>query len=820
MKRRLFTTFAIVMAVLMVLTCGAITAWAATADETQAGEGKVARIGAEGMGTYYATLEEAFSNANDRDTITVIAPTSTTSTITVTKKVTLTSENGSEVTLMNSTGAISVNGANADLIFSGNVKVTSSSSEPIYVKSGRLEVTEKATVKGNFHTICPDGSSPIEVVVSGGEVIATYTGSEIKSAIGNWNTNATINITGGKVTAAAAGAIQNAKPNAKINITGGTVSAASKTIDFKSGAGGTLTIGGDAKVKTTSGNQCINFGAAIAATTVNIEDNSTLYCKGAWAIEATKNVANDLTINITDNAVIETPGDGAIAFDTAGKATLNIEGGQLIAKGKTVYSGTNGNRAINISGGTVKTTSESSAIYCGNTAGTITLNMTGGTVQSASSDGIYKGGAASLNATISGGTISAKEYTIDVAEGTNTFDISGGTIIATGKYAIVKWGNASTNTTFNISDNAAIYAAKQAIEARGGLTFNISGGLIDVGNTYTIESEDNASAIVTFTGIVNITGGKFVLGGDVASAQMIVASDENGTTNVDGGLFVNLNTANSTIFGSQVKFTEGRVIYGDNVTAIVNGSQAAPKTLKVYYGEGDQLYNFFTKFAATDNWTYEVCEMLDGASIRLTKDSTGIRFTSEFTEVEGATYGTLIFPARYLANLTSLTKEALDAKGIKYENIIANEGMEVADGVVTIKAALTNILDDNYTTPMAAIGYMIVDGQYYYTEFNLEDNVRTIESVAKDALGDLKEEKNDKYAYAVETAEGVTKYSPYSTSQREILEGFIVAAYNVNTLQGASLMNVGNGSYALYSENVSEAAYNEYKAGLTSKGFI
>ena len=114
MKKGLKITLAIVISVLMVVTCG-ITVWAATADQTNANNGMVARIGAEGTGTYYATLEEAFSNASNGDTITVIADTTTTESITVTNKLTLTSENGSKVTLKSVMGALNVKGDNADL---------------------------------------------------------------------------------------------------------------------------------------------------------------------------------------------------------------------------------------------------------------------------------------------------------------------------------------------------------------------------------------------------------------------------------------------------------------------------------------------------------------------------------------------------------------------------------------------------------------------------------------------------------------------------------------------------------------------------------
>ena len=428
---------------------------------------------------------------------------------------------------------------------------------------------------------------------------------------------------------------------------------------------------------------------------------------------------------------------------------------------------------------------------------------------------------------MTGGTVKAPRYALAFLGGTNTVNMSGGSLIVTEHTAITRTA-AGTEVNVTISDDAKVYAASKAFIAQSGITINVEGGLIDVANTYKLNAESDVYGVEMREGRFTMSGGKFILGGAWESAQFIAHASSNteGSSIINGGLFVNLNQANSTLFGSNVKFNEGRVIYSDNVIAIVNGSQSAPKSLQVYYGEGDDLYYFFTKFDGADEFDLEddlgidKLAMLDGASIRLTKDSTGIRFTSEFGYVEGATYGTIIFPARYLANLTSLSLESLDAKGIKYENIVANEGMEVVDGVVTIKAALTNLLPENYNTPMAAIAYIELDGKYYYTDFNVEDNVRAIETVAKKALQDTKEVADDLYVYAVNTAEGTTVYSRYSASQRKILEGFVAAAYGLNAPENSTLMNIGNDSYSFYSSGVEASAYNAYKAGIEAKGFI
>ena len=127
--------------------------------------------------------------------------------------------------------------------------------------------------------------------------------------------------------------------------------------------------------------------------------------------------------------------------------------------------------------------------------------------------------------------------------------------------------------------------------------------------------------------------------------------------------------------------------------------------------------------------------MESGAAIRLTKGTTGMRFITTFNKIDGATYGTIIVPASYLVNLDAFTLEALDAAGLNYLNIIADKGMDVTDTEVIIRAAITNIDPDNYETAFAAIAYVIIDGEYYYCAFDLND-ARTVDFVAREALDD------------------------------------------------------------------------------------
>ena len=1024
MKRRLMTTLAIVVAVLMVITCGAITVMAATADETQAAAGKVARIGAEGAPdtVYYSSLTDAYNAAQNGATITVIKDTSGIPE-TITKTITLTSENGSKISNVKLVKIGVANGASGNLTIAGNLKIYATQNDTFQLCTGKLNIENDAYLELSNNTIINSGtshgSSPVEININGGTIQVAATADNY-GLIGIYRNNCTVNITGGKL-------IQNngrgrlitiaPSTNSKVNISGGELTNAGGGIIFthnrhsiKEGdnttdngcqiniSGGKLTGAGDDKglinvchnyvdinisggTLTTTGNKLIfvqggntdinisdnayiegkniviypnsNTNVTITGGTVHATTDSTIYLDGKSNVKVnisggtvsadhtaikdvntnsncqvnisgTANVTSKymtiatygsgLTYNIS-GGTISSVNDSTLYIDksnnvynisggtitapteaikdvntnkgsivyisenaniTAGSYAIsskgtgykyNISGGTISGDYITVYPGNNSE--FNISGGTISANNDS-ALYVDGTKtvtvnmtggkitapketvkamGTLTIdfNITGGTIEATTGEmairikpgtgnttldisdnaritakegyGVFLQGTVPF--TMTGGTVEANAFTVTYDGGENVANISGGTIIAREQIAINTMNGGVL--TANISDAAKLYAGKKVFTVKAGQTINISGGLIDVANTYPMA--DDAYGIVMEKGTLNVTGGTFILGGNCNYAQLIYqeAGNTTATSTVTGGLFVNKNTANTVVFGRNVNYISGRVIYGNNIEAIRVGVQAAPKSVQVLYG--DDLYYFFTKFEGADEFELQSLgitkfDMLDGAEVRLTKDSSGIRFTTQITEIEGATYGTIILPARYLANLSKLTLEELNAKGIKYENIVATEaGMSVAGGIVTINAALTNILPENYNTPFAAIAYVIIDGQYYYTTFDVEDNVRAVSVVAQMALDDVQNTKDDKYKYETKNEAGETVYSPYASSHRETLQGFVVASFNLTVPANASLMNVGNGATEFYANGVSVDAYNAYKASIEGMGF-
>lgn len=958
MKKSIKVALAIILTVLLTATCATVAVFAATADETQASNGNVCRIGAEGTGTYYTSIAAAVSAAKDGDVITVIKDTNVTSQIKVAKRIELTSENNSTITCSVgsaffigeqnvSSGYVTVSGnltihstADYTLMLKGgsvtvedNATVSSATRAPIiasdsgttnntaiYIKdnatvkvgssgtdgkevlyvgtpgakvyiSGGTVKSEKSGVVGVYfiskdgelnisggtvtapkNTIKVQGNKANKVInVSGGNVMATNGTYAIYSVKDQSSNNLTINISGdAKISSSAEKAIYLTGSNNNLYMTGGTVTATKQTVFLSGASSGTIDMSGGT-IKNTNGNQCFYFNTT-GKYTLNISGDAWLDCTNFTNVIYAYSNAGGTDINISGgkitglrNAIciesagtyncnisggtITMTGDSAkenrgtivhlvhssadcmvtvsgdaklsatthaIFHDKAASAVINIEGGTLNAESKAIFFDSDTGGTLNISGGTIKTTAGNQPIYLANGSQTVNFNMTGGTVESVDQNAIYHYGQGTVNATISGGTIKAKSNTISIDGGTSTFDITGGTIIATESVAIKGTGTAQT-TTFNISGDAKVYAGKQAILSNNdGLTFNISGGTFTASKEHTPADNGSLFVIVTQKGKVNITGGKFILGGTNNGAQMIYQdATATGTTTVDGGLFINDNKVNKTIFSAKVNYISGRILYGKNIDTVISGT-AAPKTVKAAYGTADNVYYLYTRFAATDE--NKAGTMVDGAQIRLTKGTTGMRFTTTFDEINGATYGTIIVPASYLANLNSFTLEALDAAGLTYLDIEAINGIDIVDGKVTIRAAITNIELNNYTTAFAAIAYAKVGDTYYYTAFDLADHARTVDYVATEALDDLRETKEGDYQNKV-TAYGATLYSPYTATQREILEGFVSVTLNVPRPTGATLVNCGDGSYMYYVANATADTHTAYAASLVTAGF-
>ena len=171
----------------------------------------------------------------------------------------------------------------------------------------------------------------------------------------------------------------------------------------------------------------------------------------------------------------------------------------------------------------------------------------------------------------------------------------------------------------------------------------------------------------------------------------------------------------------------------------------------------------------------------DGAAIRLS-DSTnesGIRFTTKISEagltklqnngVTVVSYGTLIIPLDYLGAGQAPNLEQFNAG----ENIvkIPSTYQETEDGYVVYRGAMKKLNEGNYERLFAGRSYMEISvggvTKIIYTNFDLDDNVRSIRYVAQEfkadtaeynAISDTKKAVVDVYA-----AEGIIDLMNYDS---------------------------------------------------------
>ena len=146
--------------------------------------------------------------------------------------------------------------------------------------------------------------------------------------------------------------------------------------------------------------------------------------------------------------------------------------------------------------------------------------------------------------------------------------------------------------------------------------------------------------------------------------------------------------------------------------------------------------------------------MQDGAAVRLTEGSSGIRFLVDINAEQlmylydeiGSLYcwGVLLVPTDYLSEGVPFVHESFpDGYYIDKECDLWSVGGEDAEGetVWTYAAAFTNISKAQYNRSFSARGYLLIeyaDGNtyYVYTPYSAENNARSIYEVATKAYKD------------------------------------------------------------------------------------
>jgi hypothetical protein len=255
-------------------------------------------------------------------------------------------------------------------------------------------------------------------------------------------------------------------------------------------------------------------------------------------------------------------------------------------------------------------------------------------------------------------------------------------------------------------------------------------------------------------------------------SDLVAKTDVNVDGDADGKTFGKYTTSNLSFYGDMgvatlydpdrttITYT---TVYGTNVEYV-------PRNVAYTLPQG-KMYDTFIGWKATDGTIYKAGATIvleeslsltaitldftldDGAAIRLntTAETSGIRFTTFIKaadlaalETYGITvksYGTLIMPFDYLArgqapNLTDFEVGSTVLKIVSTYN-------ETVDDYVVYRGAMQKLYEGNYARLFAGRGYMelTVNGEdiIVYTPFDMEDNVRSIRSVAHKFQADTEE---------------------------------------------------------------------------------
>lgn len=180
---------------------------------------------------------------------------------------------------------------------------------------------------------------------------------------------------------------------------------------------------------------------------------------------------------------------------------------------------------------------------------------------------------------------------------------------------------------------------------------------------------------------------------------------------------------------------------------------------------------------------------MNGGAVRMNQE-TGIRFASTLSKnyynyltetygEENVTFGTIITPEHYATAAGAMTFAALDALdtavygATKYLNVTADGFYKETETQAQIVGSLVGIKETHYDWNYTAVSYVkIVDGEnvmYVYADNAVS---RSIAGVAKDAVNDRMQEQATGYGYEINDGNANGKWSPYTTTQIDLLKGF------------------------------------------------
>lgn len=595
--------------------------------------------------------------------------------------------------------------------------------------SPTLIVQENAVITANYAPINAAGSGSPKVYLQGGMLTGGKYGYLYDTISGGYSNDGTpiLEISGGALIANAGDAVRfscsnQAENAAQFMMSGGELHGKSQGIRIQGAT---------------------NLKTVITGGTLTVADNLFLdeaTSSGKW--------------NILISGIAVTGKNGFYLRSTAGGQTAVDMENCTFSMTAYVIRLTAGTATVNISNSVMETTA-ATAICLGETAGaTAILTMNTCTVRAAKY-GVYCPTDSTVTGTLTGCDITAGERAISTTSGTILFTINGGNYrgnvypvsfaCKNGSKITVNGGNFIAGS--NADAAFQIYGSSNAHAIGADVTATINGGYFYGEKVCCVRAAQSAHLI--------IMGGVFEYGApeEGTGAPVRSGAGANAAARVDvfGGIFTTTylyNAVFSTAEGANGAACELNV-YAYTVTG---GAGVIRNDGK---GTGYVAYD-----ANRDRASHMTPVMQSGAGVRFAEGSNGLRFLSEVSAetvayIEsiadpGTTirYGTVIAPADYAARARIFSAEFLTRAGLKFLDIKAENGLiRNADGSLTIRAAIVNILPENLTRAFAAASYVeyTVNGvaSRMYSAYQYDLHSRSAEQVARLALADASKTYTD-----------------------------------------------------------------------------
>jgi len=301
---------------------------------------------------------------------------------------------------------------------------------------------------------------------------------------------------------------------------------------------------------------------------------------------------------------------------------------------------------------------------------------------------------------------------------------------------------------------------------------------------------------------LNVAGMKFVLPYFEATISQYyeqflssqVGEGETGIffVNENGQAFSSMNTANAGTMSIPTYQPDPAKGYFVGWKGTLNGEESfIPGSGTLTFNAGDQ--------AVYDTPVYLSVTASGDASVRFTSGSTGMRFTTNvpladweaLSAVATLERGTLIVPEMYVDRIGGkLTHAALDAAEAQRLDVKATDWYTSDETTGTFAGSIANIKTKNHTLNFTAAGYVKVtyaNGAvaYFYAK-DATSNIRTIYTLAYEAMHDRKSAAEGDYTFEVSTG----SYSKYNAYQIGVLKAFLapVIALSGNATAGGATL--------------------------------